>query len=61
MSSIKTRLLQMIENTDDEAILKTLMDDLIFYTTQKDVLDVLQRDYLTENEEIKKDDENDKS
>ncbi|MGN6617942.1 MAG: hypothetical protein ACTHJ5_12280 [Ilyomonas sp.] len=51
MSSVKTRLLQMLETIDDEAILKTLMDDLIFYTTQKDVLDILQQDRTEENEE----------
>ncbi len=51
MSSVKTRLLQMLETIDDEAILKTLMDDLIFYTTQKDVLDILQQDQTEENEE----------
>ena len=41
----------MLETIDDEAILKTLMDDLIFYTTQKDVLDILQQDQTEENEE----------
>lgn len=41
----------MIETIDNEAILKTLLDDLIFYTTQKDVLDILQQDQTEENEE----------
>jgi hypothetical protein len=60
MLSVKTRLLQMLEDIDDEAILKTVMEDLIFYTTQKDVLDILQQDHSRETEEEMKTD-NDKA
>lgn len=51
MSSVKSQLLQMLEEINDEAILKTLIEDLIFYTTQKDVLDVLKQDQAREAEE----------
>lgn len=51
MSSVKSQLLRMLEEIHDEAILQTLMEDLIFYTTQKDVLDVLQPGQRREAEE----------
>jgi hypothetical protein len=44
MTSVKSKLLRVVEDINDEVILKLVIDDLIFYTTQTDVVEILKQD-----------------
>jgi hypothetical protein len=45
---IKTKIYQLLEDIEDEAVLNQLMEDVAFYAKKKDVIDELNAGQLKE-------------
>ncbi len=45
---VKTKIYQLLEGIEDEAVLNQVMEEVAFYATKKDVVDELNPDQLKE-------------
>ena len=45
---VKTKIYQLLEGIEDEAVLNQVMEEVAFYATKKDVVDELNSDQLKE-------------
>lgn len=46
--SVKTKIYQLLDGIEDEAVLNQVMEDVAFYATKKDIVDQLAPDQLKE-------------
>ena len=46
--AVKTKIYQLLDGIEDEAVLNQLMEDVVFYATKKDIVDQLAPDQLKE-------------
>ena len=46
--AVKTKIYQLLEGIEDEAVLNQVMEDVAFYATKKDIVDELNPDQLKE-------------
>ena len=47
-NSAKKKIYQMLEGIEDEKILNRVMEDLVFYTSKKDIIDDLTSEQMEE-------------
>lgn len=47
-NAIKSKIYQMLEGIEDEAMLNQVMEDVVFYTSKKDIIDNLTGEQLSE-------------
>jgi hypothetical protein len=45
--AVKSKICQLLEGIEDEAVLNQVMEDVAFYATKKDMANVLNIDQLT--------------
>ena len=55
---IKTKIVQLLENIEDETILNQVMEDVTFYTSKKDIIDDLNVQQKKELDEAIKEADN---
>jgi hypothetical protein len=46
--AVKTKIYQLLDGIEDEAVLNQVMEDVAFYATKKDIVDQLASDQLKE-------------
>ena len=46
--AVKTKIYQLLDGIEDEAVLNQVMEDVAFYATKKDIVDQLALDQLKE-------------
>ncbi len=46
--AVKSKIYKLLEEIEDESVLNQVMEDVVFYTTKKDITDVLNKDQLKE-------------
>ena len=46
--AVKTKIYQLLDGIEDEAVLNQVMEDVAFYATKKDIVDQLAPDQLKE-------------
>ncbi len=49
--TVKARILELLENIDDEAVLHHLMEEISFYASKKDIVDELDQQQLKDLDE----------
>lgn len=49
--NIKAKILELLENIDDEAVLHHLMEEVSFYASKKDIVDELDEQQLKDLDE----------
>jgi Arc/MetJ family transcription regulator len=47
-TAVKTKIYQLLDGIEDEAVLNQVMEDVAFYATKKDIVDQLSPDQLKE-------------
>ncbi len=50
-SELKSKIYYLIDSIKDENILQMLMEDVVYYTNKKDIIDELNNDQLKELDE----------
>ncbi|HEX7905182.1 MAG TPA: hypothetical protein VF487_15025 [Chitinophagaceae bacterium] len=46
--TVRNKIVKLLEGIEDEAVLNQVMEDVVFYTNKKDILDGLNADQLKE-------------
>ena len=55
---VKSKIQQMVEGIEDEAVLNQVMEDVAFYASKKDIVDELNPEQLKELDEAIKEADN---